>query len=99
MTVVGETLRETATVLNGVAEAIARLADLHDELEVIAARPALSVLQTAELLSVSTDTVHRRIAAGELPSFTVGGARRIPYSAVESLMSGASQPNRKLAAS
>lgn len=88
MTVVGETLRETATALHGVADAVARLADLHDELEAVAARPALSVSQTAELLSVSTDTIHRRISAGELPTFNVGAALRIPYSAVESLMSG-----------
>lgn len=88
MTIVGETLRETAAVLAGVAEAITRLAELHDELEAIAARPALSVSETASLLSVSTDTVLRRIAAGQLPSFKVGGARRIPYSAVEALMSG-----------
>ena len=94
---VGETLRSTALALHGVGDALERLADLHDYLEAVTAQPALSVIEAARLLSVSTDTVSRRIAAGDLPSFTVGGARRIPYSAVESLMSGASEANRKLA--
>lgn len=85
---VGETLRETSTVLHGVADAIGRLAELHDELEAAAARPAMTPNQVADLLSVSVDTVYRRIAIGELPAFTVGGQRRVPYAAVEALMAG-----------
>lgn len=46
------------------------------------------VAEAAEMLGVSVQTIHRRIAAGELPAFRVGdvGPYRIPEHAVEGLL-------------
>lgn len=38
---------------------------------------ALSVTEAAEILAVSTDTVRRLVARGELPSYRVGSSRLI----------------------
>jgi excisionase family DNA binding protein len=43
----------------------------------------LSAAETAERLGISLRTVRRRIADGSLPSIKVGGAVRIPASALE----------------
>jgi len=39
--------------------------------------PPLSVKKTAEALGVSTDTIYRIIAAGDLTALRIGGAIRI----------------------
>jgi excisionase family DNA binding protein len=79
-------MREVATALRATADSLARLADLQEELEAIAARPAMSPKELAEVLGVSVETIYRRIAAGTLPSFKFGGQIRIPYSAVEAVV-------------
>jgi excisionase family DNA binding protein len=43
----------------------------------------LSARETAERLGISLRTVRRRIADGSLPSLKIGGAVRIPASALE----------------
>ena len=53
--------------------------------------PFLSAAQVAERLGISLRTVRRRIADGTLPSLKVGGAVRIPASALE--VPAAAEPN------
>ena len=46
------------------------------------------VLEAAELLGVSKTTVDRLIAGGQLPSYTVGRARRILLSDITAMQRG-----------
>lgn len=45
----------------------------------------MTVAEVAAFLRVSTRTVWRRLAAGDLPKVYVGTAVRVPQSAVEAL--------------
>ena len=43
----------------------------------------LRIPEAARLLSLGRSTVYELIASGELPSVTIGAARRIPLAALE----------------
>lgn len=57
----------------------------------------LSAAQVAERLGISLRTVRRRIADGTLPSLKMGGAVRIPASALAIPDAAASAPGRHVA--
>lgn len=57
----------------------------------LASRP-LSLAETAEYLKVSTRTVQRMIADGELPAKRVRGVWRITLSALQQYLSGVDNP-------
>jgi excisionase family DNA binding protein len=59
----------------------------------------LTARETAERLGISLRTVRRRIADGSLPSIKIGGAVRIPVSALEPAEARAPRAAREAAAS
>ena len=52
----------------------------------IAERLAVTVEEAAHMLGLSRSKLYPMISSGEIPSFKVGRARRVPVWAVESFM-------------
>lgn len=57
-----------------------------DAAEVLRSRLFVNVVEAATLLGKSIPTVHRWIAAGELPSRKIGQSRLVPVAAIRDLL-------------
>lgn len=58
-----------------------------------------TVAEVAEMTRVSRMTVYRMVHSGELPAVRVGNSYRVPRSALEQLLGGASDDKREVSGS